>query len=1594
MRQQNSFRSNSDNAPQIAQTPISATQETPASAHHHSGSNSGLLSSTDASVNWPLEKVLVWLAINGFSNDWQETFKGLDIQGPDFLDLGRGNNGRGNFGMMHQLVYPRLARECGKSGSGWNQDRERNEGRRMRRLVRKVAEGIEEVPIGDVGSHVRRDSLNTAPSASTEGGVESSPSQTPHTDGFSNTPSTAGGEDSPRGLLRSQPGVNTRTTSKSRSNTAPIPMYSHGGASSSETRLVDITKSGSNRSGQGKGILNNINDAASKRHSPSTSETGGGSSTSTFIGNAVKASYDSSPQSGSPATQHAHIAASSGSGTLSAPPNGRGHRKNNSSDSVTSNQTSNSVTNVLRGPDRRNPYDTHRPPAIDVANKTLSSETPTSAREFSKGFLDRFRKRKKDDSSHPSPEDQSLESPTSPQTYRHVPPTLPFARGKNGSSTSLERPGSASTQMSEQERIRQRDRDLTRSGGGRRFAFVTPDQWSYRLVDLTEAENAQAVRETICKALNYSEHDMAMIYLTEPGQIEHEEPLTDAFLMVSRHTKGDSHGSLKFYVRRGPTSASLAPPLSSGLGIGMSPKASPPAGSLFPRKALDEDSYARIRGNAQTSPPLNSRQNNLKIDDATPKDNTHKPLEIPDGDDVRLAEPAPETAKQRLQSMTLARKSGTISESDWGTYLAAAIEEHRLEMERQGKEYRLGRLAAGFHSPNRLSTSSTREVNFDDPNRGSPYDRGSKPDPLVPLRKPPAPPPGSIMLEKANSLTRRQGDSLRSSVASQSDLMKRISKGDAISEESDDRARRQAVAATSTDDEGRGTRIVGGSDTMVTAGPPIGSRPRRNLPFRDTYERNQSKQTTPSLQSIGFGRTSSGRSSPGSPKSPGDITMGKNNMAFKIPDYRQDYAAVVTNGKKPSLALQTQMPKNPAIDKVKTVPDRSVSPGSQNPPSRKPSLANRPKSYGPNFAFKEMEVTFEQKPPLPGEEIDNDSDDGLFAKPLTKAISGKPLDSRGDAISGDENSQRRPLLKVNTHDQRPQKTRSVSFKTPDTSGTASTAQSSDTPDLDDEGHPLGQPSEEKQVVEMSSTPGSTVGSRPPQSPDSVAAKIARRQSFARDDVWANRPPAEDLLNNLDAFFPHLDLDQPVVEDLAGSPPVSPEAVIQSNPLENAGMGQSAPASRLIRSSLYDRVRPESIAEEPDGTLGSEDSTLKSRAPIESALPSVAQRSMRKSGGLGRMKSIRDVARGAYEGSSKRNTRVSTGPVAAKTSDIVRRKSTKMFGANIVQIKPGRGSRVSLLESVPKDLPPGTNSFQIGRGQLIGKGSYGRVYLGINLTTGDFLAVKQVEVNQKAAGQDKDKMREMVAALDQEIDTMQHLEHPNIVQYLGCERKEYSISIFLEYISGGSVGSCLRKHGKFEESLVSSLCRQTLAGLAYLHQEGVLHRDLKADNILLDTNGTSKISDFGISKKTDNIYGNDVTNSMQGSVFWMAPEVIRSQGQGYSAKVDIWSLGCVVLEMFAGRRPWSKEEAVGAIYKLGSLNQAPPIPDDVSSSISAEAVAFMLDCFTVDPSERPTAATLLREHPFCRGDPYYNFLDTELHAKLEEANRGIRYEGQS
>ncbi|KAF4443402.1 STE/STE11/BCK1 protein kinase [Fusarium austroafricanum] len=594
------------------------------------------------------------------------------------------------------------------------------------------------------------------------------------------------------------------------------------------------------------------------------------------------------------------------------------------------------------------------------------------------------------------------------------------------------------------------------------------------------------------------------------------------------------------------------------------------------------------------------------------------------------------------------------------------------------------------------------------------------------------------------------------------------------------------------------------------------------------------------------------------------------------------------------------------------------------------------------------QLSTHRPPPAPpaNDDSDDDSDDNLFAIPLVHQSKGKASAEKQRGLNA-VGLDKQPNLIMNTS--QAEKGFSVSFTSPRSMPSAVILNPSD------DGVGLSR--------KLPATPRSDSGTSSEKD-----GKLSRREPFTEKDVWANRPPTDALINNLDDFFPNLDLDQPVLEEGKGgealpSPIAEAEKTSGGAPKAMPERAQGVSAVEPPTDSLPAVTSSQlpSLYNEND-THGSDESTLK--APKGPA--PVAQKSLGRSSGLGRMISIREFARGAHQG----NTRmVSTSQTGGQAS------------GNIVQLHPNRRGSMTTPQNLQNTLPKRQTTFRWFKGQLIGKGTYGRVYLGMNATTGHFLAVKEVDINPKVAGGDKQKMKELVAGLDQEIDTMQHLDHVNIVQYLGCERKEISISIFLEYISGGSIGSCLRKHGKFEESIVASLTRQTLSGLAYLHQEGILHRDLKADNILLDIDGTCKISDFGISKKTDNIYGNDKTNNMQGSVFWMAPEVIRSQCEGYSAKVDIWSLGCVVLEMLAGQRPWAKEETVGAIYKIAN-GETPPIAEDTQGTLGPLAVAFMMDCFQVDPFDRPTADVLLLQHPFCKLEPNFNFHETSLYAKIK------------
>ncbi|KAG6818014.1 hypothetical protein H0H87_009169 [Tephrocybe sp. NHM501043] len=410
----------------------------------------------------------------------------------------------------------------------------------------------------------------------------------------------------------------------------------------------------------------------------------------------------------------------------------------------------------------------------------------------------------------------------------------------------------------------------------------------------------------------------------------------------------------------------------------------------------------------------------------------------------------------------------------------------------------------------------------------------------------------------------------------------------------------------------------------------------------------------------------------------------------------------------------------------------------------------------------------------------------------------------------------------------------------------------------------------------------------------------------QSSTWAPRPPPEDVYERLEEFFPEHDLDKPVIE---------------------ASSGGTSPT--LVEPPI---------------------------APPPTPVPAERMRNRGK-------KSIRIVA----EEHKKLIDRSSRGD-ATSYSNISRKRSTKLWGSKLEEVTTAQ-AKLQAGHKVPES-PSGGATFKWVRGELIGRGTYGRVYLALNATTGEMIAVKQVELPRTASDKSDSRQITVVQALKMESETLKVLDHPNIVQYLGFEETPENLSIFLEYVPGGSIGSCLLKYGKFNEDVTKSFTSQILAGLEYLHSKGILHRDLKADNILVETSGICKISDFGISKRTDDVNGGAHT-AMQGTVFWMAPEVINTQKKGYNFKIDIWSVGCVVLEMWAGMRPWMGDEVVAVMFKLYQSKQPPPVPVDVHLSELADD--FRRKCFAINPEDRPTS-TELRKHPYLVLPPDWVFTD--------------------
>ncbi|TRY59291.1 hypothetical protein DNTS_016367 [Danionella cerebrum] len=248
-----------------------------------------------------------------------------------------------------------------------------------------------------------------------------------------------------------------------------------------------------------------------------------------------------------------------------------------------------------------------------------------------------------------------------------------------------------------------------------------------------------------------------------------------------------------------------------------------------------------------------------------------------------------------------------------------------------------------------------------------------------------------------------------------------------------------------------------------------------------------------------------------------------------------------------------------------------------------------------------------------------------------------------------------------------------------------------------------------------------------------------------------------------------------------------------------------------------------------------------------------------------------------------------------------------------------------------------------------------VYCGLT-NQGHLIAVKQVALDATTS----EVTEKEYERLQREVDLLKNLTHTNIVGFLGTTLCENIVSIFMEYIPGGSIANILNQFGPLPERVFKLYTQQILEGVVYLHGNRVIHRDLKGNNIMLMPTGVVKLIDFGCARRLSCLQTStkgELLKSVHGTPYWMAPEVINETGHG--RKSDIWSIGCTVFEMATGKPPLAHMNKIAALFYIGARSGImPSLPHDFSPC----AKDFVEACLTRNPRQRPSAEDLQR-HPF-------------------------------
>ncbi|XP_074786850.1 serine/threonine-protein kinase PAK 4 isoform X2 [Athene noctua] len=279
-----------------------------------------------------------------------------------------------------------------------------------------------------------------------------------------------------------------------------------------------------------------------------------------------------------------------------------------------------------------------------------------------------------------------------------------------------------------------------------------------------------------------------------------------------------------------------------------------------------------------------------------------------------------------------------------------------------------------------------------------------------------------------------------------------------------------------------------------------------------------------------------------------------------------------------------------------------------------------------------------------------------------------------------------------------------------------------------------------------------------------------------------------------------------------------------------------------------------------------------------------------------------------------------------------------------QREPQRVSHEQFRAALQMVVDPGDPRTYLDNFIKIGEGSTGIVFIATVKSTGKLVAVKKMDLR-------KQQRREL---LFNEVVIMRDYQHENVVEMYNSYLVGDELWVVMEFLEGGALTDIVT-HTRMNEEQIAAVCLAVLKALSVLHTQGVIHRDIKSDSILLTHDGRVKLSDFGFCAQVNKEVPR--RKSLVGTPYWMAPELISRMP--YGPEVDIWSLGVMVIEMVDGEPPHFNEAPLKAMKMI--RDNLPPKLKNVHK-VSPSLKGFLERMLVRDPAQRATAAELL-QHPF-------------------------------